>query len=1025
MKRNHAEMSDRTGRKRVPPRIHDCEIKKRRIGVWRRGGSLYVNLRGEPVREKAKAAEIAQMEGQILAAAGGFSHDPSIPPIGAKSVLDWQIPVAVAQSLHRVGGISTLYDWQDECLRQITGRSWSTVIYSAPTSGGKSLVADIVVLRRLIYQGHRALIVCPLVSICRERAGFLRSIVGSSGITIEEFHGPVSKSWNPGVDIAVCTVQKALGIINRLLSRDAETDDEEGSMKGRRAFSDLIGTVVVDEFHLVADTVGASVMESLVTRLGLTKDREKFLLVGMSATLPPDTARTTDQIRHWLECHAGNVLMYKCNFRPVDLNIFIKRNRTIAPLSGTTASRELVPLFDLKTDNDYFASLVNESFSKSVSTIVFCATRNWCENAASLLCRLLGSFAPVSVSPARIEMVEALRLLSPCGVHPILEQSIQLGIAFHHAGMTSEERHVIEVGFKNRTIAVLCATSTLSAGVNLPAERVILRTLTAASGGNAYGVTALSISAKMKQMVGRAGRAGHAARGEAIIMCASVKDEDIVRRVFSMHECLAGTAEGSRQILPPQDTAKLVAKEILEIAVFLKETKIEYFLEYFLPRRLSTHRSLVDNALQYLVRSKLVAIVQGSLIPTALGDALAHSAMPPDEAESVYRELSLARTKLCLAGGDIHLLFLVVPPVQVSESEFDEFVASNEVFSNSDIRTILADKDSWARRKRMMVALMLRDLTRLEGNIAHVASKYGVQTGTVQYLQANAATYCAMVSSFCDRLQWTSLAAALNSIKPRLHFGVPDELLGLMEVEGVSPARARALAKAGLTSVEKIALASPVQVAVAITRDVSLEGTQMTSKVTADRLVGIVATLIINNARISLGLPELVPQSVREISSFDSAGTSTSSIGILSSISPPLIHQLIGTQVQSGSDPPTPYENGLYHDHRSAGLVGLYRTSVAGPAVVESTPSEFYAHLLKTPRREALGPIDNFPTTVRQSSVRRRRRLSEMTTIEAGKHYPVDSEEEEFRLPSNNTATSFVDEDEIVFDSVLLRRFDP
>lgn len=966
------------------------------------------------------AAEIAQMDDQILAATGGFSHDPSIPPIGAKTVLDWQIPVAIAQSFHRVGGISTLYEWQDECLRQITGRSWSTVIYSAPTSGGKSLVADIVLLRRLIYQGHRALIVCPFVSICRERAAFLRSIVGASGITIEEFHGPVSKSWNPGVDIAVCTVQKALGIINRLLSGDAENDDEEGFMKGR-AFSDLIGTVVVDEFHLVAETVGASVMESLVTRLGLAKDREKFLLVGMSATLP-DTART-GQIRHWLESHASNVLMYKCNFRPVDLNIFIKRNRSIASISGPTETRELVPLFDLKTDHDYFSSLVNESLSTSVSTIVFCATRNWCENAASLLCRFLGSFIPESVSSARIEMVEALRLLSPCGIHPILEQSIQLGIAFHHAGMTSEERHVIEVGFRNRTIVVLCATSTLSAGVNLPAERVILRTLTAASGGNAYGLTASSISAKMKQMVGRAGRAGHAAKGDAIIMCGSVKDEDIVRQVFSMHESQGGSAEGTRQI-PPQETAKLVAKEILEIAVFLKETKIEYFSEYFLRRRLSSDPSLVDHALKYLVQSKLVAIVQGSLIPTAVGDALAHSAMPPDEAESVYRELSLARTKLCLAGGDIHLLFLVVPPVQVSESEFDEFVASSDVFSNPDIRTILAENDSLARRKRMMVALMLRDLTRLEGNIAHVASKYGVQTGTVQYLQANAATYCAMVSSFCDRLQWASLAAALNSIKPRLHFGVPDELLGLMEVEGVSPARARALAKAGFSSVEKIASASPVQVAIALTREVSVEGTQMTSKETADRLVGIVATLIINNARISLGFSELVPESVREISSVDS-GSSSSSLDILSFISPPLIHQLIGTQVQSGSDPPTPDENGPFHDHRSAGLVGLYRTSVAGPAVVESTPSEFYAQLLKTPHRDTLGPIDNFPTTVRQSSVRRRLRLSEMTTIDAGKHYPVDSEEEEFRLPSNNTATSFVDEDEIVFDSVLLRRFDP
>jgi hypothetical protein len=47
-------------------------------------------------------------------------------------------------------------------------------VYCAPTSGGKSLVAEVLMLRRIMATNRPAMVVLPFVSICSEKSEHLR-----------------------------------------------------------------------------------------------------------------------------------------------------------------------------------------------------------------------------------------------------------------------------------------------------------------------------------------------------------------------------------------------------------------------------------------------------------------------------------------------------------------------------------------------------------------------------------------------------------------------------------------------------------------------------------------------------------------------------------------------------------------------------------------------------------------------------------------------------------------------------------
>ena len=132
----------------------------------------------------------------------------------------------------------------------------------------------------------------------------LKNVTEEVGIRVESFAGSTSPPGGlKNVDLAICTIEKANGLINRMI--------EEGSLN-------QLGIVVVDELHLIGDSHRGYLLELLLTKVlyaSLRSDaRASVQIVGMSATLP-----NLQLLAQWLRAD-----LYRTDFRPIPLKEYIK-----------------------------------------------------------------------------------------------------------------------------------------------------------------------------------------------------------------------------------------------------------------------------------------------------------------------------------------------------------------------------------------------------------------------------------------------------------------------------------------------------------------------------------------------------------------------------------------------------------------------------------------------------------------------------------------------------------------------------
>jgi replicative superfamily II helicase len=366
------------------------------------------------------------------------------------------LPDSVISNLASMG-VHSVYPWQSSCLLGkgiLSGER--NLVYTAPTGGGKSLVADILLLKKVIEQPtKKAILVLPYVALVQEKLKWLRRVLEgvSKQIDIEEhplsnipsskwkntqscirlagfFGGSRAKTTWADIDIAVCTIEKANSLVNTAI--------ENGKI-------DQLGIVVLDELHMLDEENRGYLIELMVTKLLCLQ--QGIQLIGMTATLSNPRL-----IADWLEAK-----FYVSKYRPVPIEehlvyenaIYATANakqffRTASRLSSNSsaqkppiAARTIEKSLHRELDNSLsnaVVALAIETATSGYGALVFCSSRQRSQATAVLISDAMPTEQiSTDILDKRSDLIASLQAL-PGGFESTFTKTILCGVAFHHAG---------------------------------------------------------------------------------------------------------------------------------------------------------------------------------------------------------------------------------------------------------------------------------------------------------------------------------------------------------------------------------------------------------------------------------------------------------------------------------------------------------------------------------------------------------------------------------------------------------------
>ena len=656
-------------------------------------------------------------------------------------------------------GIRRLYPPQEKAVRAglLKGRN---LVVSAPTASGKTLIAELAIVKKVIEERAKALYLTPLRALAYEKwlefkkyeeRGLLRTAVTTGDYDSDD-------KWLSNYDVIVCTNEKFDSLIRH-----------------KASWLDEVKVVVSDEVHLISDPERGPTLEAVLARLrGRLRDLQ---VVALSATIS-----NANEIAEWLGAE-----LVESDWRPVPLKMGVCVGNRITFDSGEEHVFERVT-------GDSIIDMALEIVKNGGQCLVFANTRQNAVKYANKMSRHLEPYVDPKEVRDLCEEIEEGEEASI--VNEELASLVRKGVAFHHAGLSARQRRIIEEGFRGFKIKVVCSTPTLAAGVNLPARRVIIQDYRRYEVDRGfYRIPVL----EFHQMAGRAGRPQYDEYGEAV---AVTKTEVEAYDVFTRY--IKSKPENITSQLTNEASLR---KHVLATIASMDEATLDDVHE-FISRTFYAHQftSLgamlsVKGVLRFLERERFIVVEGDVLRATKLGRRASELYIDPLSAVILLRYLRGLKGETTLKY--LHLICKVpeVPKLHVRRGEREKLASfvleSDEVLSDDD-------EDLTAVMSEVKTALLLYDwINEVPEN--DVVLRYDVGPGDVHALTQVAEWICHAASEIAKVMGFAVHAHKLSALVPRIRWGVREELLELLRLEGIGRVRARILYRHGYRGLKEVA----------------------------------------------------------------------------------------------------------------------------------------------------------------------------------------------------------------------------
>ncbi len=408
------------------------------------------------------------------------------------------------------------------------------------------------------------------------------------------------------------------------------------------------------------------------------------------------------------------------------------------------------------------------------------------------------------------ELSEELRndLSRPTRQCERLAEISKQGIAFHHSGLTSKQKELIEDNFRNGKIKIICCTPTLAAGVDLPAYRTIIRDL------KRFGVRGYTYIPVLEylQMSGRAGRPRYDVEGQSIIVTSTESEKENVTEKY---------VNGK----PEDIVSKLAVEPVLRTYILSlissefvnsREKIIDFFSKTFWAHQfedMDKLEKIIDRMIQILddfgfiqtKKSDFVSaneIMDSKIRATGLGKRVAQLYIDPLTAHEFIENIKRLGKDKPSVFGLLHMIsntLEIRPRLNIKAKEYEEYTS---VIAEHTGDLLVEEPSPYepeyddfldAAKTAMFFSEWIE-----EKDDEYILEKFDVRPGESRAKIETADWLLYSGEELSKLIEFPLFAREISKLRFRLRYGAKEELLTLLRLRDIGRVRARRLFNNGI-----------------------------------------------------------------------------------------------------------------------------------------------------------------------------------------------------------------------------------